>query len=212
MSNTGKEKLKAIAEKFRNEINKTNSVIEEIYLEIKEKQASELISKMGLVYLMTYLEGFNREFFIEFLSINPPLMAKDLKNKNDQKKLTLNYRDLIGELHGYDEDFTKNMAIKMYNEVFNYERMKIDMFISKFLDGFLELDFQNEIKNRSVEINVLKEYREIRNSIVHYKRIDYKEVISFGKLQKAIIGYIFLVEELIYNHYYPKKKPINFKC
>ena len=72
MSKTGKEKLKAIAEKFRNEINKTNSVIEEIFLEIKEKQASELIIKMGLVYLMTYLEGFNREFLIEFLSINPP--------------------------------------------------------------------------------------------------------------------------------------------
>lgn len=209
MSNTGKEKLKAIAEKFRNEINKTNSVIEEIFLEIKEKQASELIIKMGLVYLMTYLEGFNHEFFIEFLSINPPLMAKELKNKNDQKKLTLNFRDLIDELHGYDEDFTKNMAIKMYNEVFSYERMKIDMFISKFLDGFLELDFQNESKNRNIEIKVLKEYREIRNSIVHYKRIDYKEAISFEKLQKAILGYIYLAEELIYNHYYPKEQPLN---
>jgi len=61
---TGKDKLKAIAEKFRNEINKTNSVIEEIYLEIVEKQ---LILKMGLVYLMPYLEGFNREYFLRFL-------------------------------------------------------------------------------------------------------------------------------------------------
>ena len=209
MPKTGKEKLKAIAEKFRNEINKTNSVIEEIFLEIKEKQASELIIKMGLVYLMTYLEGFNREFFIEFLSIIPHLMAKDLKNKKEQKKLTMNFKELIGELHGYDDDLSKNMAFKMYEEVFNYERMKIDMFISKFLDGFLELDFQNESKNRNIEINVLKEYREIRNSIVHYKRIDYKEAISFEKLQKAILGYIFLVEELIYNHYYPKEQPLN---
>lgn len=202
MSETGKEKLKAIAEKYRNEISMTSSVIEEIYLKIKEKQANELITKMGLVYLMTYLEGFNREFFIEFLSIIPHLMAKDLKNKKEQKKLTLNYKELIGELYGYDDGLSKNMAIKMYNEVFNYERMKIDMFISKFLDGFLEIDFQNEIKNRKIDINVLKEYREIRNAIVHHKRIDYKGKLSFTKLQNAILEYIFLVEELIYNHYF----------
>lgn len=202
MSETGKEILKAIAEKYRNEISMTSSVIEEIYLKIKEKQANELIIKMGLVYLMTYLEGFNREFFIEFLSIIPHLMAKDLKNKKEQKKLTLNYKELIGELYGYDEDLPKNMAIKMYNEVFNYERMSIDAFVSKFLDGFLEIDFQNEIKNRKIDINVLKEYREIRNAIVHHKRIDYKGKLSFTKLQNAILEYIFLAEELIYNHYF----------
>lgn len=202
MSETGKEKLKAIAEKYRNEISMTSSVIEEIYLKIKEKQANELIIKMGLVYLMTYLEGFNREFFIELLSIIPHLMAKDIKNKKEQKKLTLNYKELIGELYGYDEDLPKNMAIKMYNEVFNYERMSIDAFVSKFLDGFLEIDFQNEIKNRKIDINVLKEYREIRNAIVHHKRIDYKGKLSFTKLQNAILEYIFLAEELIYNHYF----------
>jgi len=89
----GKEALKTIAEKFRDEIKRIDSVISEINLNLEEIKAIELISRMGFVYLMTYLEAFNREYFIKFFSENPHIMAKPLKNKKDQKKLVMEYKN-----------------------------------------------------------------------------------------------------------------------
>ncbi len=210
MSKMGKGELESIAEKFKNEISTTNSVIEEIYLKIEEKDSIDLIKKMGLVYLMTYLEAFNRKFFIKFLSINPPVMAKSLKNKKDQKKLTMEYKDIVYDFYDEEGFLQKYMAKKMYNEVFDYYRLNIDVFISKFLDDFLELDFQNESQKRNIDIKMLKEFRKIRNSIVHYKTINLKEEINFKKCHNTVMDYITLVEELIFNKYYPQQELVDW--
>lgn len=201
----GKEALKTIAEKFRDEIKRIDSVISEINLNLEEKRAIELISRMGFVYLMTYLEAFNREFFTKFFSENPHIMAKSLNNKKDQKKLVMEYKDLVEEIYGIESDLSEKMAVKLYNEVFNYYSLDINTFISKLLEGFLELDFHNESERHGIDINILKRFRDIRNSIIHYKEIDFKEDISFRKCHNIIIEYITLVEELIYNKYYSQK-------
>ena len=211
MLNMGKDDLKSIAEKFRNEINSTNSIIEEIYLKIEEKNAIDLILKMGLVYLMTYLEAFNRDYFIKFLSINPSVMATQLKSKKEQERLKMDYIDIIEDIYDYNGiTLYENMAKKLYNEIFDYYRLNIDIFISKFLDDFLELDFKIESQKRNIDINVLKNYRDIRNSIVHYKSLNIKEDMSFKNCLNVILDYITLVEELIYNKYYPEREPIDF--
>ena len=200
----GKEALKTIAEKFRDEIKRIDSVLSEIHLSLEEENAIELISRMGLVYLMTYLEAFNREYFIKFFSDKPHIMAKQVENPKDQKKLVMEYKDLIEEIYGYEEsDLTEKMAEKLYDKIFDYHRVDINTFITKLLEGFLELDFHRENQKYGIDIEMLKRFRAIRNSIIHYKEDNFKEDISFRKCHNIIVKYISLVEELIYNKYYP---------
>jgi len=101
------------------------------------------------------------------------------------------------------------MAVKLYNEVFDYYTLDINTFISKLLEVFLELDFHNESQRHEIDINMLKRFRDIRNSIIHYKEVNFKEDISFRKCHNIIIEYITLVEELIYNKYYPQQNSWN---
>lgn len=153
----GKEALKAIAEKFRDEIKRIDSVLSEIHLSLEEENAVELISRMGFVYLMTYLEAFNREYFIKFFSDKPHIMAKPVKNKKDQKKLVMDYKDLIEEIYGYEEsDLTEKMAEKLYDKIFDYHSVDINTFITKLLEGFLELDFHRENQKYGIDIDMLK--------------------------------------------------------
>lgn len=199
------KKLKSIAESFRNEIHRTSSVFDEVYLTLGEKKATKediaLIIKMGIVYLMTYLEGFNREYFIQFFVDNPFVMSKELKNKKDQEKLKMSYSEIINP---DDEWLLNQMAKKMYNEIFDYHRLSIKIFIKKFLDDYLELDFQNECQKRGIDILILQKYRDLRNAIVHYKELDIKEKdrISFSHCRDIILEYIILIEELTLNKYF----------
>ena len=178
----GNEALKAIAEKFRNEIKRIDSVLSEIHLSLEEENSIELISRMGFVYLMTYLEAFNREYFIKFFSDKPHVMAKPVKSPKDQKKLVMEYKDMIEEIYGYEEsDLAELMADKMYDKIFDYHKMGLNKFITKLLEEFLELDFHHENQKYGIDIEMLKRFRDIRNSIIHDKEDNFKKNISIRK-------------------------------
>ncbi len=223
--------LKEIAELFKNEVNLTYRLVEELYTSKQdekglEEKDSQKFFEMALVYLMRYLEIFNREFFIKLLTLRPRIMMKTQKSTTDQKKLLISYevskkdrkknkllisyKEILEYLiHGDPDEFIPSlMAKKIYNEIFSYEKMGFEIFIKKLLDQHLDLDFTNESKNRNLEFGIsLQNYKEYRNKIVHGKhRLSLKEKeFSVMELETLIIEYIRLVEELVYPKYFKKR-------
>lgn len=206
--------LKKVAELFKREINRTYKLVEVFYAtqqENKEIESRDLqkFYEMAIVYLMRYLEIFNREFFIKFFFLSPEIMIKEQKSKKDQEKLVISYDEMLENyLHGdpYDE-IPRAMAERMYNKIFNYEKMSFDNFIKKLLDDYLDLDFTSECKKRGLELGILlQRYKKYRNAIVHGKeRLSLKDKkFSVMELETLIIEYIRLVEELVYPKYFKK--------
>lgn len=215
--------LKEIAELFKSEIDRTYRLVEEFYATKKENKGIEAqdlrkFYEMAIVYLMRYLEIFNRDFFIKFFALRPEMMTKPQKSKKDQEKLIISYDDVLENyVHGDPlEEIPRIMAERMYNEIFSYEKMDFAIFIKKLLDDYLDLDFTNECKKRRLEFGILlQRYKKYRNVIVHGKdRLSLKdEKFSVMELEKLIIEYIRLVEELVYPNYFKKsevKDTINF--
>ena len=47
--------------------------------------------EMAIVYLMRYLEIFNRDFFIKLFTLKPEIMIIPQQSKKDQEKLIISY-------------------------------------------------------------------------------------------------------------------------
>lgn len=214
--------LRDIAELFKKEVNETYRLVEELYT-ISQEQSSfeerkyQQFFDMAMVYLMRYLEIFNRKFFIELLTLRPKIMMKSQKSEKDNSKLNLSYKEILKDLiHGdpFDE-IPRIMAGRMYTKIFSYDRMNFDIFIKKLLDDYLELDFTNESIRRRLELKFsLQSYKKYRNSIVHgTEKFSLKEEneqkFSVMELETLIIEYIRLVEELVYPKYFKKPEGAN---
>ena len=206
--------LKEIAENFKNEVLRFYALTEEIEFNIRgieniTKQDIEMFYEMALVYLIRYLELFNRDFFIAFFVLRPHIMLKPQHNKKDQEKLLLSYDNILETYIRGDPDdlIAKIMTERFYNEIFSYEKMPFNIFIKKLLDDYLELNFTNECKNRNLEFgDTLQNYKKYRNLIVHgNERLKFKgNKFSVSELNHLILEYIRLVEELIYPKYFKK--------
>ncbi|MFW9874946.1 MAG: hypothetical protein ACFFG0_17705 [Candidatus Thorarchaeota archaeon] len=208
------KELKKIADIFKTEIERTYKLVEEFYSSLQDNegikaQDLEKLVEMAVVYLMRYIEIFNRDFFVEFFTLRPMMMVKSLDSKKDEGKLKISYYEILEDyIHGDPLDrVPRIMAEKMYNEIFSYEKFEFAQFIKKLLNDFLELDFSNECKIRRFDFSIaLQNYKKFRNAIIHgndklgLRQNEY----SAMELKTLIIEYIRLVEELIYPKYFKK--------
>ena len=91
---------------------------------------------MGIIYLLSYFESFNHDYLVKLFQFQPfSILAKELKNKTDNKKLTMTFKEIIiSDIEGLD-----SMAEKMYSEIFNYHKLGPKVFIKKLLDTLFHI-------------------------------------------------------------------------
>ena len=136
------------------------------------------------------------------------ILAKEVKKKKDQVKLTMTFEEIIKSSHDDSYESLEPMAEKMYNEIFDLYKIGLEHFIIKLLDPFLELGFSQEYRNRNIDIDKIQEFKDYRNAVVHRKKDakEIKEDYNIFTLKELLLKYINLLEELVIKKYYKKTK------